>query len=234
MFGEYHKAPKSRCILRNIFRRLVVHTVVQLSAQNQLATTSRKQGVTTMKPMTETEPTWRNPIRCLGRFVEQHFHHRGHLDRGIDDLHANLGIIANAARSREEHPLTVTVPSTSLRRPVIYAPDMDGHVDSGEVVWYRIVRTKDADPELRACLIIGRNEHTLLGMLISSNPEHRNDDNWLPIGTGLWDPRGNKCWVRIDKIVEIPEARIQRRGVSMPERRFDRIASELRVRHNWS
>jgi hypothetical protein len=87
---------------------------------------------------------------------------------------------------------------------------------------------------MRACLIIGRNEHTLLGMLISSNPEHRTDDNWIPIGTGLWDPKGNKCWVRIDRVVEIPEARIQRRGVSMPERRYDRIAGALRTEHGWS
>lgn len=187
-----------------------------------------------MKPMTETDTTPTNPVRLFKKFVERHFHHRGHLDRGINELHANLGLAHRLHLEHEDHQVTVTVPSSTMNRPIIYAPDMDGQVDPGEVVWYRVVRAKDAEPELRACLIVGRNAHTLLGMIISSNPEHRNDNNWIPVGTGLWDPRGNKCWVRVDKIVEIPEARIQRRGVSMPERRYDRIAAELRNLHGWS
>ncbi|WP_297007116.1 type II toxin-antitoxin system PemK/MazF family toxin [uncultured Corynebacterium sp.] len=184
--------------------------------------------------MTESARTPSNPVRRVRHFIERHFHHRGHLDRGIDELHANLGLVTRASADHADHQVTVTVPAGSLARPVIYAPDMDGQVDPGEVVWYGVVRTRDDTPELRACLIVGRNEHTLLGLLISSNPEHRTEDNWISIGTGLWDPKGNKCWVRVDRIVEIPEARIQRRGVSMPERRYDRIAGELRSRHSWT
>ena len=187
-----------------------------------------------MVPMTEPARTHSNPVRRARHFIERHFHHRGHLDRGIDELHANLGLSNGPTVEREDRSVTVTVPTGTLARPVIYAPDMDGQVDPGEVVWYGVVRARDAAPEMRACLIIGRNEHTLLGMLISSNPEHRTDDNWIPIGTGLWDPRGTKCWVRVDRVVEIPEARIQRRGVSMPERRYDRIAGALRTEHGWS
>lgn len=187
-----------------------------------------------MVPMTEPAPTRTNPVRRVGRFLDRHFHHRGHLDQGIDELHANLGLTSRVRLDRGDNQPTVTVPTSAMNRPVIYAPDMDGQVDPGEVVWFRVVRGKDTEPELRACLVIGRNEHTLLGMLISSNPDHRSETNWIPIGTGLWDPKGNKCWVRVDKIVEIPEARIQRRGVSMPERRYDRIAAELRNRHGWS
>ncbi|AWT26636.1 hypothetical protein Csp1_18630 [Corynebacterium provencense] len=188
-----------------------------------------------MNPMPESSTTYTNPVRLFSRFLDRHFHHRGHLDEGIDELHANLGLSDRAPLDREDNQITVTVPTSSMNRPVIYAPDMDGQVDPGEVVWFRVVKGRDAEPELRACLIVGRNEHhTLLGMLISSNPEHRAESNWVPIGTGLWDPKGNKCWVRVDKIVEIPEARIQRRGVFMPERRYDRIAAELRNRHGWS
>ncbi|MDN6387553.1 MAG: type II toxin-antitoxin system PemK/MazF family toxin, partial [Corynebacterium sp.] len=78
------------------------------------------------------------------------------------------------------------------------------------------------------------NRHTLLGMLISSNPEHAEDDNWVSIGAGLWDPRGNECWARADRTIEIPEASIQRRGVSMPERRYERLANALRRSYGWS
>lgn len=187
-----------------------------------------------MKLMTEPTTTRTGMGRRLRQFVQRHFHHRGHLDRGIDELHANLGLGSILHADRGGTEVTVTVPTNRLSRPVIYAPDMDGHVDPGEVVWSPVVTAKDAEPEMRSCLVIGRNAHTLLGMIISSNPDHRDDDNWIPIGTGLWDPRGNKCWVRIDRVLEIPEAQIQRRGVSMPERRFDRIAAELRTHHGWT
>ncbi|AGP30399.1 hypothetical protein A606_03740 [Corynebacterium terpenotabidum Y-11] len=187
-----------------------------------------------MNAMTDSPRTRTNLVRGLRRFVDRHFHHKGHLGRGIDDLHANLGMSSRSLREPVDTQVTVTVPTSSMARPLIYAPEMDGQADPGEVVWFRVVRTKDAEPELRACLVVGRNEHTLLGMLISSNPEHRTEDNWIPIGTGLWDTKGNKCWVRVDKIVEIPESQIQRRGVSMPERRYDRIAAHLRTHHGWT
>ncbi|HCT14606.1 MAG TPA: hypothetical protein DIW82_07400 [Corynebacterium nuruki] len=169
----------------------------------------------------------------LTRFIQRHFHHRGQLETGLDELHANLGLSAHVARERTPEPVTVTTPSALLARPVIYAPDMDGQADPGEVIWYRIKRSKDTAPELRACLVVGRHNHTLLGLLISSNPEHAEDNNWILIGTGLWDPKGNPCWARVDRVVEIQESRIQRRGVSMPERRYDRIATVLRSEYGW-
>lgn len=169
----------------------------------------------------------------LTRFIQRHFHHKGQLQNGLDELHANLGLTAHRAHERVTEPVTTTTPSALLARPVIYAPDMDGQADPGEVIWYRIKRSKDADPELRACLVVGRHNHTLLGLLISSNPEHADDNNWISIGTGLWDPKGNSCWARVDRVVEIQESRIQRRGVSMPERRYDRIAAALRTEYGW-
>ncbi|HIW91568.1 MAG TPA: type II toxin-antitoxin system PemK/MazF family toxin [Candidatus Corynebacterium avicola] len=172
-----------------------------------------------------------NPVR---RLLERYFHHRGNLDEGLAELHSNLGLDQSTHTTARAKAVTVTTPTEEHARPVIYAPDMDGQADPGEVIWYHILPDRYATPELRACIVVGRNRHTLLGMLISSNPDHDEEDNWVPIGAGLWDPRGNECWARADRIIEIPEADIQRRGVSMPERRYDRIAATLRDDYQWT
>ncbi|WP_312979812.1 type II toxin-antitoxin system PemK/MazF family toxin [Corynebacterium sp.] len=172
-----------------------------------------------------------NPLR---RMLERYFHHRGNMDEGLSELHANLGLDQSTHTESAVRAVTVTTPTEDHARPVIYAPDMDGQADPGEVVWYHVLPNRESTPELRACVVVGRNRHTLLGMLISSNPEHAEDDNWVAIGAGLWDPRGNECWARADRIIEIPEASIQRRGVSMPERRYDRLANALRRNYGWS
>ncbi|WOH93902.1 hypothetical protein [Corynebacterium urealyticum] len=43
----------------------------------------------------------------------------------------------------------------------------------------------------------------------------------------------SESWVRLDKILEIPESQILRRGLHMPERRYDRIAQRLREDYGW-
>lgn len=172
-----------------------------------------------------------NPVR---RFFERFFHHRGNLDSGLAELHANLGLDQSTHTETTVKAVTAATPTNEHARPVIYAPDMDGQADPGEVIWYKVLTHREATPELRAWIVVGRNHHTLLGMIISSNPAHSDEDNWVAIGAGLWDPRGNECWTRVDRIIEIPEADIQRRGVSMPERRYERIANILRNDYGWA
>lgn len=126
-------------------------------------------------------------------------------------------------------------PSETMARLIFYAPDMDGQTDPGEVVWiWAPADGPGKPPRERAMVVVGRNRNSILGLLISCNPEHRNDDNWLDIGSGGWDPRGRQSWVRLDRIIEVSELGIRRQGTVIPQGRFERIANRLRNDFSWS
>lgn len=169
----------------------------------------------------------------IARFIEKHLRHHGNLAEGLEQLNSQMGL-SNSSSERYVPPeATVKTPTENHARSTIYAPDMDGQADPGEVVWADIRPRRGEGIQRRAVLIIGRNRHTLLTLLISSNEDHSDHSNWLPIGPGAWDMHRADSWVRVDKILEIPESQILRRGVHMPERRYDRIAQLLRKAYGW-
>lgn len=167
------------------------------------------------------------------RFFRRSFTSDGNLDEGLELLSEYLGLTSTNDDLQTSKSETVKTSTQQHAQAVIYTPDMDGQADPGEVVWVSIRTHKAAPMQLRSALIVGRRHHTLLGMLISSNGEHAAEDNWLSIGAGPWDAAGKEAFVRLDKVLEIPESDIQRRGVSMPERRFDRVATRLRTDYGW-
>ena len=153
-------------------------------------------------------------------------------------LHADL--VACRRHSRGHSTTKVPWPKALLlARPtgacastLIYAPDMDGQADPGEVVWVHSPN-KQSDGRERAIVILGHHERYIRGLLISTNDEHSTDNNWLEIGAGGWDMQGRPAWVRLDKIIEVPDHMIRRKGTVLPRRRFERIASRLRTDYNW-
>lgn len=167
------------------------------------------------------------------RSVGRHLRHRDHLSDGLHTLNAQLGLESHPLPTDPQVDSTTKTPTVSHARAVIYAPDMDGQADPGEVVWADICPRRGGVIERRAVLIIGRNHHTLLTLLISDNTGHGSEDNWLSVGSGPWDGSGSESWVRLDKVIEIPESQILRRGVSMPQRRFERISARLRNDYGW-
>ncbi|RNE49786.1 hypothetical protein C5L39_04575 [Corynebacterium alimapuense] len=154
------------------------------------------------------------------------------LSRINDRLGLNSGHQGDIGRTQAAK---IRVEATGrISRNVYYAPDMDGQAEPGEVVWVW-TPTDGAEklPRERAMLVIGRDRHAVLGLLISPNPKHENDDAWLDIGAGEWDPAGRQCWVRLDRVLEVSELAVRRQGALFPQRRFDRIANRLRSRYQW-
>ncbi|NLZ58331.1 MAG: hypothetical protein GX898_08555 [Corynebacterium sp.] len=133
-------------------------------------------------------------------------------------------------------PTEISVsPTESMARPIFYAPDMDGQADPGEVVW--IWAPADGvgnPPRERAMVVVGRTRSTILGLLISCNPEHRSDEDWIDIGSGVWDERGRQSWVRLDRILEVSELGTRRQGTVLPRGRFERIANRLNNDFGWA
>lgn len=122
-------------------------------------------------------------------------------------------------------------PTRSIARNIYYAPDMDGVAEPGEVVWVTVPSTP---PRQRSIVVVGRERHDVLGLLISPEAEHADDDRWFELGPGDWCESGEDCWVRMDKTIIVPESDVHRRGTTVPRTRFERIANRLRERFGWS
>ena len=80
-----------------------------------------------------------------------------------------------------------SVPTAHRARRLVYAPDLDGRADPGEVVWTWVVYEDDPSRgKDRPVLVVGRDRRMLLGLMLSSQDHHRSDPNWVGIGSGPW------------------------------------------------
>jgi PemK-like, MazF-like toxin of type II toxin-antitoxin system len=133
-------------------------------------------------------------------------------------------------------PVTSTsVPTAHRARKLVYAPDLDGRADPGEIVWTWV--TYEEDPSRgkdRPVLVVGRDRATLLGLMLSSQERHAADRSWVSIGSGSWDEAGRPSWVRLDRILDVPEEGIRREGAILAREIFDAVAARLRRDYSWS
>ncbi len=126
------------------------------------------------------------------------------------------------------------VPTAQRARRVSYAPDLDGQADPGEIVWTWVVFEDDPTRgKDRPVLVIGRDQRTLLGLMLSSQHYHSEDPQWVSIGTGTWDYEGRPSWVRLDRVLDVPEEGIRREGAILDRTRFEAVAARLRTEYSW-
>ena len=165
------------------------------------------------------------------------------LDEALFKLNTQLGLAQDTSLSDESKeallrlrdPVTIARPTAELARTIVYSPDMDGQADPGEVVWIPLqLEGEDAALRERAVVVVGRHDQYLLGMLISTRTEHSEQPEWLFIGSGFWNEDPKPSWVRMDRILLIPESGIRRAGAMMPRRRFELIAARLRGDYGWN
>ena len=60
------------------------------------------------------------------------------------------------------------------------------------------------------------------------------DRDWVGIGSGAWDYEGRKSWVRLDRVLHVPEEGIRREGAILDREIFDVVAARLRAEYAWS
>jgi hypothetical protein len=133
-------------------------------------------------------------------------------------------------------PVTSTsFPTAHRARKLVYAPNLDGRADPGEIVWtwvaYEDDPTRGKD---RPVLVVGRDRRVLLGLMVSSQERHAGDRDWVGIGAGAWDYEGRESWVRLDRVLDVPEEGIRREGAILDREIFDVIAARLRADYAWS
>ncbi|HEU0189731.1 MAG TPA: type II toxin-antitoxin system PemK/MazF family toxin [Mycobacterium sp.] len=130
---------------------------------------------------------------------------------------------------------TTSVPTAHRARKLAYAPNLNGRADPGEIVWTWVAYEDDPDQgKDRPVLVVGRDHDTLLGLMLSSQQRHRDDRNWIEIGTGNWDDAGRRSWVRLDRVLDVPEAGIRREGAILERTIFEVVAARLRADYSWS
>ena len=160
------------------------------------------------------------------------------LQRGIKiGIDAIIGAVAEPpAEITTGRPVTSTSAPTAHRaRRLVYSPNLDGRADPGEVVWTWV--TYEEDPTRgkdRPVLVVGRDHATLLGLMLSSQERHAADRDWVEIGRGSWDYDGRPSWVRLDRVLDVPEESIRREGAILERAVFDVVAARLRRDYSWS
>jgi PemK-like, MazF-like toxin of type II toxin-antitoxin system len=82
--------------------------------------------------------------------------------------------------------------------------------------------------------VVGRDHATLLGLMMSSQEHHAADRSWVSIGSGSWDGEGRPSWVRLDRVLDVPEESIRREGAILERTVFDQVAARLRRDYSWS
>lgn len=126
------------------------------------------------------------------------------------------------------------VPTAQRARSVSYAPDLDGQADPGEIVWTWVVFEDDPTRgKDRPVLVVGRDQRTLLGLMLSSQHYHAEDAQWVGIGAGSWDTDGRPSWVRLDRVLDVPEEGIRREGAILERATFEIVATRLRAEYSW-
>jgi len=120
------------------------------------------------------------------------------------------------------------------KRRLVYAPNLDGRADPGEVVWTWVAYEDLPDQgKDRPVLIVGREGRALLGLMLSSNPERNGQHNWYALGEGAWDQQHRASWIRLDRVLRVPESGIRREGAVLARSRFDAVAGILRRDYGW-
>jgi hypothetical protein len=158
---------------------------------------------------------------------------------GID---VGMSVLAGAAPAPPPPAITAgrpvtknSVPTAHRARRVSYAPDLDGQADPGEIVWTWVVYEEDPSRgKDRPVLVVGRDRSTLLGLMLSSQEHHGADRTWVGIGSGSWDYEGRASWVRLDRVLDVPEEGIRREGAILDRQTFEVVAARLRAEYSWS
>ncbi len=126
------------------------------------------------------------------------------------------------------------VPTEQRGRHIVYAPDIDGEADPGEIVWTWVeYEEDDGRGKDRPVLVVGREGRTLLGLMLSSQDDRNGERHWLALGPGEWDRDNRPSWLRLDRILEVEEDGIRREGAILDPVRFTRVAMILQRNYNW-
>ncbi|GAA5177314.1 hypothetical protein GCM10023322_01730 [Rugosimonospora acidiphila] len=146
---------------------------------------------------------------------------------------ARLGRLAGRGTGRVPGQPRPAPPLHPVRH-LVYAPQLDGQADPGEIVWTWVVYEDEPDQgKDRPVLVVGREGSTLLGLMLSSRAQRDGQHNWYALGPGTWDRDRRPSWIRLDRVLRVEEDGIRREGAILDRERFEAVADKLRTEYGW-
>ncbi|MCU1595967.1 MAG: hypothetical protein JWO12_3359 [Frankiales bacterium] len=143
-------------------------------------------------------------------------------------------VLKDVVRTQTRGRTRTASPKQVRGRHLAYAPKLDGAADPGEIVWTWVPYEEDARRgKDRPVLVVGRDGRELLGLMLSSNADREGQRGWLGLGVGSWDTENRPSWVRLDRVLAVPEHGIRREGAVLDRARFDLVADQLRREYHW-
>jgi hypothetical protein len=128
-------------------------------------------------------------------------------------------------------------------RAPVYAPEIDGEPDPGEVVWAWVPYEDDPSQGKDRPVILlgpatGEQEGSWLGLGLTSKDHDRDAAQeaasgryWMDVGSGGWDREGRPSEVRLDRLLVLDPADIRREGAALDQEIFERVVESAREYH---
>lgn len=119
---------------------------------------------------------------------------------------------------------------------VVYAPEVDGEPDPGEVCWAWVAYEEDPQQgKDRPVLLLARDGDEWLALMLSSQDhdldaedEARYGRYWMDVGRGGWDSENRPSEVRLDRLLRLPDSGVRREGAALDRVRFDEVVAAAR------
>lgn len=125
-------------------------------------------------------------------------------------------------------------PGDVPRLRLSYAPQKDGEPDAGEVVWTWVPYAEgDGRGKDRPVLVIGRQSGQRVYALKLTSRSRDGERDFLPLGSGPWDPAGRTSWVDLDQLYSVHVEGMRREAAALDLDRFTRVAAALQRRWGW-
>lgn len=107
----------------------------------------------------------------------------------------------------------------------VYAPQLDGEPDPGEVVWTWVPYVEnDGRGKDRPVLIIARVDRLSWAACYLSTKEHR---GFVSIGTGPWDSKGRESFLSPERVLRVTEHGMRRESTGIDRKRFEFAVSAV-------
>ena len=141
-------------------------------------------------------------------------------------------------RTTSAHTSAADYPGDYAGAPSMsYSPKPDGKPDPGEIVWGWVPFEEDHNQgKDRPVLLIGRDGHWLLALMLTSKDHDRDAEQerragrlWCDIGSGDWDPKHRPSEVRVNRVIRLSAETIRREGAVLPRAQFDTVADAVRA-----
>lgn len=130
---------------------------------------------------------------------------------------------------------TVELDPAAVRRPGWgYAPENDGALDPGEIVWTWVpYEERDGRGKDRPVLVVATLARGAVLAVQLTSTDHTGDADHVPLGIGPWDRNRRPSWAAIDRIFQVRPGGVRREGTFVDAAHHRSVETALRRRYGW-